>query len=300
MQDLQLDINWLQDFLAVAETGHFTQAASRRNISQATISRRIQALEKWLGVVLIERGTVPVHLTAEGSRFKKEARITLTHLLNTRASLTETSGGARSMLRVSMPQTIATSHLSKWWTQWSVDLGINLETHIANIADVVSNFITGHSDLLICHQSDHLPVLIDPRHFISHVIETDHLLPVAAIQNDFHHALKHNEALNQIPLLMYSTNGYFSRVVNGIIEQASIQLLGPHSVQTEMADVIGDCAAQGLGIGWIPQSLMRAKFHETLIAIEQPTLTAEMEIVAYAPRHRRSYACDQVWQRLTA
>lgn len=56
----------LQAFLAVLDTGSFHRAASQLNMSQPTISRRIQALEAALGVALLERTTRRVKATAVG------------------------------------------------------------------------------------------------------------------------------------------------------------------------------------------------------------------------------------------
>ncbi len=69
-----MEIRWLQDFLTVAELGNFTRAAEERHASQAAFSRRIQSLESWLGVTLIDRSVFPTRLTVEGERFKEQAR----------------------------------------------------------------------------------------------------------------------------------------------------------------------------------------------------------------------------------
>ena len=40
-----LDLEWLEDFLALAETGNFSRAAEARAIAQPAFSRHIRALE---------------------------------------------------------------------------------------------------------------------------------------------------------------------------------------------------------------------------------------------------------------
>jgi DNA-binding transcriptional LysR family regulator len=56
----------LQAFLAVLDSGSFHRAASRLNMSQPTVSRRIRALETALGVALLERTTRRVKPTSAG------------------------------------------------------------------------------------------------------------------------------------------------------------------------------------------------------------------------------------------
>ena len=40
-----MDLDWLKDFLALAEQKNFSRAADARNVSQPAFSRRIRALE---------------------------------------------------------------------------------------------------------------------------------------------------------------------------------------------------------------------------------------------------------------
>ena len=55
-----LDIAWLEDLLAIKEAGSFRKAAQKRNITQPGLSRRIQALERWAAVELVNRAADPV------------------------------------------------------------------------------------------------------------------------------------------------------------------------------------------------------------------------------------------------
>ena len=68
-----MDLIWLEDFLAIAEDGGFSRAAERRHVTQPALSRRIRALEDWLGAPLFERMTLTLSggkklvITAKGS-----------------------------------------------------------------------------------------------------------------------------------------------------------------------------------------------------------------------------------------
>jgi DNA-binding transcriptional LysR family regulator len=67
------DIGHARSFVAVAEEMHFGRAAARLNLSQSPLSRQIQALERALGVTLLERTTRAVRLTPVGRTFLMEA-----------------------------------------------------------------------------------------------------------------------------------------------------------------------------------------------------------------------------------
>ncbi|SKA76428.1 DNA-binding transcriptional regulator, LysR family [Prosthecobacter debontii] len=64
-------------FVALAETLHFGRAAERLHLTQPPLSRQIAALEKSLGVKLLERHTRHTQLTRAGQRFLEDAKATL-------------------------------------------------------------------------------------------------------------------------------------------------------------------------------------------------------------------------------
>ena len=72
-------MNWqgISEFVYVAETTSFTQAAKKLNISTAHVSRRITALEQRLNVKLLYRTTRKVSLTQEGQLFYQHCRSVL-------------------------------------------------------------------------------------------------------------------------------------------------------------------------------------------------------------------------------
>lgn len=73
MPDLTLDLRYLKYAVQVAEAGSFRRAAERLAISQSTVSRRVQILERQLGCSLFHRTRSGADLTPEGERFLQQA-----------------------------------------------------------------------------------------------------------------------------------------------------------------------------------------------------------------------------------
>ena len=65
-----MNLIWLDDFLTLAASGSFSRAAQERHMTQPAFSRRVRALEDWLGVVLFDRSTQPATLTEAGEWFR--------------------------------------------------------------------------------------------------------------------------------------------------------------------------------------------------------------------------------------
>ena len=68
-----MDLDWVRDFLALAEHRTFSRAAEARNVTQPAFSRRIRALEEWVGTPLFLRSARGAGLTAAGARFRPGA-----------------------------------------------------------------------------------------------------------------------------------------------------------------------------------------------------------------------------------
>ena len=80
-----MEIKWIEDFVALAQTQSFSRAAEIRNVTQSGFSRRIQALEQWVGAELVDRSGYPPALTRSGTLFKEAADEILVKLYDTRA-----------------------------------------------------------------------------------------------------------------------------------------------------------------------------------------------------------------------
>jgi DNA-binding transcriptional LysR family regulator len=71
---MDLDARPYRAFVAVAETGSFSRAADRLNVSQPALSAQVRELERRVGFTLFARTSRRVELTADGSLFIDKAR----------------------------------------------------------------------------------------------------------------------------------------------------------------------------------------------------------------------------------
>jgi len=82
-----MDIQDLSAFIAVAETGSFSQAADRLHLTQPAVSKRIASLEDRLGQLLFDRVMRRISLTDAGRTLLPYARQTLQTLEDGRRAL---------------------------------------------------------------------------------------------------------------------------------------------------------------------------------------------------------------------
>ncbi|EDF5515529.1 LysR family transcriptional regulator [Salmonella enterica] len=95
----------LVTFIALADTLSFQLAAGHLRRDATVISRRLQALEKRLGVRLIERNTRSVALTEAGEVYAAQIRDVLRLLAEANSSISQFGEGVpRGNLRISLPE----------------------------------------------------------------------------------------------------------------------------------------------------------------------------------------------------
>lgn len=69
-----MEINYIKEFVVLAETENYLEASESLFISQSSLSKHIQAIEKELGVKLFDRSTRKVHLNESGKIFLEYAK----------------------------------------------------------------------------------------------------------------------------------------------------------------------------------------------------------------------------------
>jgi DNA-binding transcriptional LysR family regulator len=92
-----MDLRELRTFVAVVEEGRFASAANRLNLSQPAISHTIRGLEKYCGVVLLERTSRGVVTTSAGKVLLGEARAVLARYEQALAAMSREDGGDTSI-----------------------------------------------------------------------------------------------------------------------------------------------------------------------------------------------------------
>jgi len=70
---VRVETKWLEDFVSLAETRSFSRSAQLRHVTQPAFSRRIQSLEAWAGIDLVDRSSYPTRLTAAGETLHGQA-----------------------------------------------------------------------------------------------------------------------------------------------------------------------------------------------------------------------------------
>jgi LysR family transcriptional regulator of abg operon len=95
-----MKLSSLRDFVTVAERGSLRAAARQLEVSQPTITRSIQELEKDLGVALFERQAKGVHLTPMGEMFFRRSKAIRMEVTRAQDEIHQTRGALHGHITV--------------------------------------------------------------------------------------------------------------------------------------------------------------------------------------------------------
>ncbi len=102
----------IEAFVAIASTGSFTRAAVALRLSQPAISRRIDLLERELGVPLFERIPTGARLTEAGDAFLPAAQRVLATVRDGASAVEALQTGERGTVALAMVGTLASTRLT--------------------------------------------------------------------------------------------------------------------------------------------------------------------------------------------
>ncbi|MGO8918415.1 MAG: LysR substrate-binding domain-containing protein [Stellaceae bacterium] len=97
----------MQAFVQVVDSGSFSRAAKRLNVSPAVVTGRVQSLERRLGVQLLNRTTRKVNLTEIGRGFYERSRRILAELEEAEGLASEQQSTPRGVLRLNTSVSLA-------------------------------------------------------------------------------------------------------------------------------------------------------------------------------------------------
>lgn len=98
-----MDLNEVLIFVRVVQAGNFNKAAERLSMPNSTVSTKVSALEKRLGVTLLHRTTRKLSLTQTGEVFYQNALKHIDGLVSAESEATLNQGEPRGTLRVTAP-----------------------------------------------------------------------------------------------------------------------------------------------------------------------------------------------------
>ena len=241
-----MNLTWLEDFLALAETGNFQRAAIRRNVTQPAFSRRIQSLEDWIGVQLFDRHAQPVVMTAAGRRLEPAVGEILHRMLLAREDARAAADPGPALLRIAATHVLSFSFLPLWLRRLE-SVRVQPAVHLVSnsLAACEQSMLQGEVQFLLCHHHPAAPGRLEGAEFRSLQVGEDMLSPVCAP----------GVTGGTAPFLAYSGESGLGRIVAARREHGAEPATEP-VFTSHLAAALRTMARDGRGVAWLPLSLV--------------------------------------------
>ena len=314
-----MELRWLEDFIALCETLNFSRAAEIRNITQPAFSRRIRALESWVGAPLVERTTHSVSLTPSGEHFLSHARAICFSLTQAKREAAELAKTASASLNIAATHALSFTFIPEWLRRQNEDIALGPLNLVSDSMQACeSRMLKGETDFLIAHarpdgpDASNTPDGLQPSLFQSCVIGHDRLMAVISPSL----AASARTTRTPVPYLAYSTESGLGRIIAASDQNGEITPQGTANFTSHLAATLHSMVRNGAGFAWLPESLI-ARDLETgqLLPFEisesfepfvagtntgtNPAPSIPLEIRITRPRHRRSALAERLWAHVT-
>lgn len=285
-----MNLTWLEDFLALASAGNFSRAASHRHMTQPAFSRRVRALEEWLGVPLFDRTTHPVTLTETGHWFQSVAQDLLARVARVPDDALAVSDASSATLRFASTHALSFTFLPTWLRGLESDSPVG---PVQLMSDVMHQcealMLQGRVQFLLCHWHEQVPGRLDPATHPSVRVGVDTLVLVSAPGNNG----------KRSPLLSYSRESGLGRIVRALRSDAIEKTRSEPVFTAHLASVLKTMALDGRGVAWLPLSLIVDELaNGRLVAVGDPELSIELDIRLFRSDACLPQAAENFWRKV--
>lgn len=299
-----MEIRWLEDFIALARTRHFSRAADEQHVTQPTFSRRIKLLEEEMGATLINRQTLPLSLTPAGEEFLMLCEQITDRVRLTRDRVQEISAGEQRRIMVAAPQSLLSRFLPQWLAQygWQHQVQPYLRATGWAANDYFQALARAECDLAICYwPTGRFDLDIDTSACIYRVIGTERLIPVTAANQSLPEALLPGTPSKPVRWLAYPKRGLLGAAIKAHL--ARLPQSSYLSAQSEnlFAANIKELVLLGYGMGWLPERNVAAELESgVLVRAGDPRFDVPMELRLYRLHKKHHAELERLWNELPA
>ncbi|SBS30701.1 HTH-type transcriptional regulator YjiE [Marinomonas spartinae] len=301
-----MEIRWLEDFIALAKTRHFSRAADEQNVTQPTFSRRIKLLEEEMRVTLIDRNTLPLSLTPAGEVFLQSAELITRQLRDTKERCQEIRKQEESQIRFISTQTLFLSFykdaIEPFCNSINMDMDVNMKSSSWLGIDFVNSLVNKQCDLMLCywHPAINFIRALDEEQYEHLVIGQETLIPCSATDSNGEPKFQlPGMRRKPLPYIGYYENSFLQPIITHHLQRQrdvpQLQTLNENYHAISVKAMV----KEGYGVGWIPKRLMSDTLNYGRVALAgEENWHIPLEIRLYRSRFNTNPNLNQFWQLL--
>ncbi|WP_254452973.1 LysR family transcriptional regulator [Ruegeria atlantica] len=286
-------LEWIDDILAVLDSGSLTRAADKRLLTQSAFTRRIRLIEDNIGATLFDRRRKPVSLMPGVQALEPELRELSMRLHKLRHTMKTASDHASKSLSLVCQHALTTTVSPKVVRALTANNDISVRVRSGNQDECLLQLISKQVDFAIMYTISDGRAHDLENAFEAKTLGTDTLIPVCVPE------MRREVAGEAIPAIIYPPDVFLGQVFSRLVaprlpEKATIV----SRAETALTLAMLQYAVDGIGVAWLPNSLAANSLAEGRLvrvdALPAQALTIRMVRLAGA----QSDYNEQVWKRL--
>ncbi|MEJ7932045.1 LysR family transcriptional regulator [Ramlibacter sp. AN1015] len=301
---MPMNLSWLDDFLALSTSGNFSRAAEERHMTQPAFSRRIRALEEWLGTDLFDRSRQPATLTPAGKWFRDEALELLSQVARLPGEARAVAGSHSASLRFASTHALSFTFLPGWLRGLKPQGEIGPLTLVSDVLTRCEAMLSESKvQFVMCHAHPRASSKLQADNFPSVCVGMDQLLPLTAPGPDGRplHMIDHAAASAPLRLLGYSEESGIGRIIREVnaafFERVPVQDV----FKAHLASALRTMALDGAGMAWLPRTLVREDVEAgRLVPAIRSEWRIDVEIRLYRDKAPLGASGDNLWATICA
>ena len=290
-------LEWIEDILAVADTGSLIKAAERRCLTQSAFSRRIRTIEDSLGTELFDRSFKPVELRAAVRDQRQEMEELATRLRALASGLRDQRRSSQRRIVLASQHAITTA-IAPFLVRLIVathDFDIRLRS--ANRDECYALLLTRQADIVLFYATDRHPLPMETNFVELHDLGSENLIPVfqTARMGELDAALDRGE----LPVVVYPRGVFFGSVVGDEVWPNLPKLAFKPRAETALTLAALQFAMIGVAVAWIPETLARAHLASgDLVDLSTRLGSRPLKLAAVRLRGARSQTEQDTWETI--
>ncbi|MBB2758237.1 UNVERIFIED_ORG: DNA-binding transcriptional LysR family regulator [Xanthomonas campestris] len=298
-----MELTWLEDCLALAETLNFSRAAQRRFVTQPAFSRRIHALEEWLGTPLFTRSRKEVLMTPAGEAFVRKASGLVSGIYAARQETLEVAGRHRPALAFLATHVLSFTFFPAFVRRIESNTGIGAFQLVSDTLRACEKLmLQGAAQFLLCHHHPRMCLGLDTEQFERVVVGNDVLQPFSAAKENGDGSPRWSlVSADAMPLLSYSADSGLGRIIAGHPAFKDVEPRLTPALTSDLAATLLAMCRSGAGIAWLPRTLVEEDLARGLLVHAAPGDThwdIGMEICLLRHTGGLPQQAEDMWEKL--
>ena len=294
-----MDFLWFKDLGHLARTGNFSQAAELSHISQPAFSRRIKALEAWVGSPLVDRAIHPVSLTSAGLQMLEAGEQALARIEHERGQIREAQTlPDRYVVTFGAQHSIGWRFFPAWLQAFEQSYGpIISRLRAEDLPSCIDALKAKEVDFVIAYESRFAKGISGVRSLESRVIGDDTLIPVCKAGADGRPLFSFDDPkAPQIPFLRFGAAAPITRHVDPLLEARGLRARLGVVYENSMAGALRIRARDGTGVAWLPRSLVAPDLEAGLLSVTgDPDWAIALKIRLYRLQEHTNQLTRDIW-----